>query len=245
MGRWTSSILAGTLASLTVLIAVACSSAPEQPIINQFFVASRLRDNTTLASFSTVAFEPRSQGTVSSFTITNVTPEQHKPLNIKALAAAQDEAKAADADYNKRKDAYFTQNTEAVQRVIKAEGTRSQVKGKDAEVQVTWSKFRDEGAQISKRVSDARRSLASQTSIAQLSVENPRNPIDLRKYDGDLVTKDVTIAADVKSPEGQTTRKTLIVTMQRAVLKGDKDIDGRWIITAIRDAAAPAETKTS
>jgi hypothetical protein len=245
MGRWTSSILASTLASLTVLIAVACSSTPEQPIINQFFVASRLRDNTTLASFSTVEFEPRAQGTVSSFTITSVSPEQHKPLNIKSLAAAQSQAKAADADYNKRKDAYYTQNTEAVQRVIKAEGTRTPIKGKDAEVQVTWSKFRDEGSQISRRLSDARRSLASQTAIAQISVENPRNPIDLTKYDGELVTKDVTIAADVKSPEGQTSKKNLIVTMQRAVLKGDKEIAGRWIITGIRDAATSAETKTS
>lgn len=245
MGRWTSSILAVTLASLTILVAVACSSSPEQPIINQFFIASRLRDNTTLASFSTVAFEPRTQGTVTSFSITSVSPEQHKTLNIKALAQAQNEAKAADAEYTKRKDAYETANIEAIRRVIEAEGKKAPIKGKDAEVQATWTKFRDEGAEISKRVYDAKRSLSSQTTVAQISVEDPRNPVDLTKYDGELVSKDVTISADVKLPDGKTSKKTLIVTMQRALLKGDKDINGRWIITDIRDPAAPAGTKSS
>jgi hypothetical protein len=245
MGRWTSSILAVTLALLTILIAVACSSAPEQPIINQFFVASRLRDNTTLASFSTVAFEPRTQGTVSSFSILSVSPEQHKTLNIKALARAQEEAKAADAEYTKRKDAYEAANIEAIRRVIQAENKKTPVKGKDAEVQAAWTKFRDEGAEISKRVYEAKRSFASQTAVAQISVEDPRNPIDLTKYDGELVSKDVTISADVKLPDGQTAKKTLVVTMQRALLKGDKEITGRWIITDIKDAAAPAGTKTS
>jgi len=245
MGRWTSSILALTLASLTILVAVACSSSPEQPIINQFFVASRLRDNTTLASFSTVAFEPRSQGTVTSFSIVGVTPEEHKPLNIKELSKAQDEAKAADADFTRRKDAYESANIEAIRRVIEAEGRNTPIKGKDAEVQAAWTKFRDEGAQISRRVFEAKRSLASRTSVAQVSVENPRNPVNLTKYDGELVSKDVTIAADVKLPDGKTAKKNLVVTMQRAVLRGDRDITGRWIITDIRDAVAPAGTKTS
>jgi hypothetical protein len=245
MGRWISSILAVALALLAVVVSPGCSSTPEQPIINQFFVASRLRDNTTLASFSTVAFEPRTNGTVTSFSITSVSPEQHKPLNIKALAKAQEEAKAADAEFTKRKDAYETQNIEAIRRVIEAEGKRSQIKGKDAEVQTAWTKFRDEGAQVSKRVFEAKRSLSSQTAVAQVSVEDPRNPVDLTKYDGELVSKDVTILADVKLPDGQATKKTLIVTMERALLKGDKDITGRWIITGIRDEAAPAGTKTS
>jgi len=245
MGRWTSSILAVTLASLAILASPGCSSGPEQPIINQFFVASRLRDNTTLASFSTVAFEPGTNGTVSGFSITGVSPEQHKPLNIKALARAQDEAKAADAEFTKRKDAYETQNIEAIRRVIEAENNKAPVKGKDAEVQAAWTKFRDEGAQVSKRVFDAKRSLAGQTSVAQISVEDPRNPVDLTKYDGELVSKEVTIAADVKLPDGQTAKKTLVVTMERALLKGDHDITGRWIITGIRDTSTSPATKTS
>jgi len=53
------------------------------------------------------------------------------------------------------------------------------------------------------------------------------------------------VAASVKLPSGQTTQKTLLITMQRAILKGDRDIPGRWIITSVKDTAAPAGTKTS
>src|SRR5207249_3752011 len=101
-------------ASLSVLAAVACSGGPEQPILNQFFTASRLHDNTSLQNFSTVAFDPRTQGTVSSFSITNVTPEERKPLNVKTFAKALDDDRAEDAAYSKRKEEYFSANQEAI-----------------------------------------------------------------------------------------------------------------------------------
>src|ERR1700730_7403233 len=98
-------LLPGLLA-LPAVVLTACSSPSEQPILNQFFTASRLLDNSSLDNFSTVIFEPRTHGTVLSFTITGVTPEQHKAVDIKALARAQDEAKAADAAFTKRKQEY-------------------------------------------------------------------------------------------------------------------------------------------
>ncbi len=115
---------------LTTLAGLGCSNIAEQAILNRFFAASRLRDNTALQQFSTVTFEPRSQGIITSFEITAVGPERH---------------------------------------------------------------------------------------------------------DGDLVTKEVTISAPVRLPSGQTSQKTLIVTMQRAMLKGEKEITGRWIITGINE----------
>src|SRR5262249_62358320 len=50
------------------------------PRLQQFFAASRLRDNTTLAGFAAAAFEPGTDGIITTFSITNVTPEQQKPL---------------------------------------------------------------------------------------------------------------------------------------------------------------------
>lgn len=168
--------------SLSTLAVAACSGGSEQLILNQFFSASRLRDNTTLQSFARVAFEPGAQGTINSFVITAVTPEQRRPLNRRALAKAHDDAKAEDAELS---------------------------------------------------------------SIVELSVEDQRNTIDITKYDGDLVSKEVTIAAPVRLPDGGTAQKMLVVTMQRAVLKGDEEITGRWIITRIKDTTALATTKTS
>jgi hypothetical protein len=57
-------------------LAAACSVPPEQPIVADFFAASRLRDTTALAKFATVIFEPRQQGIVASFEIERVTPER-------------------------------------------------------------------------------------------------------------------------------------------------------------------------
>jgi hypothetical protein len=231
--------------SLTVLAAVACSGGPEQPILNQFFTASRLRDNTSLQNFSTVAFDPQTQGSVTSFSIASVTPEERKPLNVKTFAKALDDARAEDAAYSKRKQEYYNANEEAITRTLKAERDKSKLKGKDAEVQTAWSKFREEGSQVSKRVSDARTKLASESAIVELSFSDQRTPPDYKKYDGELVSKDVTVNANVKLPDGQATKKTLLVTMQRAVLKADKEIAGRWIITSVKDTAAAAGAKTS
>jgi len=231
--------------SLAILAAAACSGGPEQPILNQFFTASRLRDNTSLQNFSTVAFDPSRDGTVSSFSIVSVTPEEHKPLNVRTFAKALDDARAEDAAYSKRKEEYFAANQEAISRALKAEREKGKLKGKDADVQVAWTKFREEGSQVSKKVADARTKLASESAIVELSFSDQRNPPDYKKYEGELVSKEVTVSANVKTPSGQTTQKTLLVTMQRAVLKADKDITGRWIITSVKDTAAPAGSKTS
>lgn len=42
-------------------------------MIDEFFAASRLRDKTALAKFSTVIFEPLQQGTVVDYEIAKVT----------------------------------------------------------------------------------------------------------------------------------------------------------------------------
>jgi hypothetical protein len=245
MRRWSTSVLALALASLTTLVLLGCSSSPEQPILNQFFTASRLRDNTTLANFAMVAFEPGTQGTVSSFDIQSVTPEQRKPLNIKTAAKVHADAKAADAEYTKRKDAYESENIDAIKRVLAAERQNTAIKGKDADVQAAWTKFRSEGAQISKRVYDAKRSLASESAVASLSVDDPRNPVDLTRFDGELAWKEVTLLASVRMPDGQSVKKTLVVTMQRAVLTGDRTLTGRWIITGVRDSSISGATQRS
>jgi hypothetical protein len=239
----TKVLLAASLAVLSIV--AACSSGAEQPILSEFFTASRLRDNTSLGNFSMVSLDPRTEGTVTTFTIVNVSPEQRRPLAVKALAKAQDEAKAQDAEFTKRKEAYQNDHLEAIRRVLQAERESSRLKGQDAEVQVAWTKYRSESIDSTKKVSEARNKLASETSVAALSVYNPRRPVDLQKYDGEIATKDVTVAAPVKKPDGQTVQKTFIITMQRALLKGEQEINGRWIITDLKDQTTAGSTKTS
>jgi hypothetical protein len=60
------------VAALLMLAALGCSPDTERVLISQFFAASRLRDLTALRKFSTVVFEPASDGIVTSFEITGV-----------------------------------------------------------------------------------------------------------------------------------------------------------------------------
>jgi hypothetical protein len=149
------SAISPVLASLWLLLAVACSHGPEQFLLGEFFGASRLRDKTALQSFATVPFEPHVQGIITSFTIVRVSPEEYRPLST----------------------------------------------------------------------------VAADIGTAELSVDDPPNPIDVRRYDGEMVSKEVTIRAPVRLPNGQITQKTMNVVLQRAILKGDRAIVGRWIVT--------------
>jgi hypothetical protein len=152
--------------SIATLGAVACSSPPEEAVLGQFFAAARLRDNTALASFATVTFEPHIAGIVTEFDITDVTAETRIAFTLQAVSEARDDAK-----------------TDGL--------------------------------------------------IVRLSM-NIRPDVDLTKYDGQIGSKDLTIEAPVSLPDGGIVRRTLIVTMQHAVLKADREVVGRWIITSIR-----------
>lgn len=59
-------------AALLILTALGCRQDAERVLLSQFFAASRLRDLTALHKFSTVVFEPASDGIVSSFEILSI-----------------------------------------------------------------------------------------------------------------------------------------------------------------------------
>jgi hypothetical protein len=60
-------------APLVTLILVGCSGSAERTLLAQFFAASRLRDLTAVRNFSTVVFEPASDGIITGFDVTGVT----------------------------------------------------------------------------------------------------------------------------------------------------------------------------
>lgn len=219
------------------VLASACSIAgEEQQLLKKFFDASRMRDNTTLNNIAAVAFRPQEEGTVQSFSIVSVSPETRRTLRIKELNAAFDAAKKEDDEFTKNKKEYQDKNIEAIDRALKAERENKPLRGNDAEVQKQWTKWREETQAVSKKVSEARKAAADEQTIAALSVYDARNPVNVADYDGDLASKDVTIAAQAKAPDGQTSDKQLVVTLQRAELKNaaGEARNGRWVITGIK-----------
>jgi hypothetical protein len=231
---------APVLAGFALLAAACGSTPPEQQAIGNFFRASRVRDNTTLASLAAVSFDPRTEGTVQDFEVVSAGEEQRRTLQIKQLMQEEDKARQEDAEFAKKKKQYQDANLEAIERVVKAERSKTPVGRKDSEVQAAWTKWREEQAQYSKRLSEARAKHNNERALAVNSLTAPgRDDVDVSNMDVDLITKQVTVNAQVREPNGATTPKTLVFTLQKAVGKGTGgEQEGRWIITSIRHQGA-------
>jgi len=54
-------------------------------------------------------------------------------------------------------------------------------------------------------------------------------------YAGTEFSKEVTVDANVRTPDGASAKKTFLLTMQRVVLKDEKgeDITGKWMFTKL------------
>ena len=232
-------LLATMVLAAAALSACAGEHASEENLVRQFFRASSLRDSQTLSNFATVSFEPKTEGTVSDFEVTAVSPERTEPLQVIELNKALMEAEAANKAFNEKKKTYQDANAEAIDRVLKAESAGRKVTGRDAQVQAEWTKWRDESAAEAKKVSEARNALSDARPIAELSLmANSGAPTPtVEELDGTLVSKDISITAQVRGADDSTTQKNYVMTVQRAIVKGEKgERTGKWIITALKPA---------
>jgi hypothetical protein len=226
---------------LAVAALSACSSphASEENLVRQFFRASGLRDSQTLSNFATVSYDTKAEGTITDFQITAVSPERSEPLRVIELNRAVTEAEAENKAFNEKKKAYQDANADAIDRVLKAESAGRKLTGRDAQVQAEWTKWRDESGAEAKKLSAARAALAGARPIAELSLmANSGAPTPtVEELDGTLVSKDISIQATVRGPDGATSEKNYVMTVQRAVVKSDKgERQGKWIITGLKPA---------
>jgi hypothetical protein len=206
----------------------------EQALVRNYFTATRVNDRTTLGNIATVQFDPQEDGVVTAPNVVSVTPEERRPLRTKELMAALRQARDAETEFNTRKREYQDANIEAINRVIEAERANQQIAARDRAVQEAWNKWREETMQHTKMISGAEAELNAERRVPAASVFNPENPLDVAQFDGELISKDVTVEANVTRGETEEQR-TLTVTMERAILTGadGQSVEGRWIITNI------------
>lgn len=214
-----------------------CGGSEHDQMIRRFFQASSMGDNITMANIATVSFDPNRDGRAQNVSFVSETPEQTRELKIKDLDKAFKEAQAAESDYSKKMKEYQDKNLDAINRVLKVEQAgKGKPAGKDAVVQAEWTKWRDDGSVYQKKVSEARKALQAERKVADLSLPDQ----DITQFDSVTeATKEVTVTANV-TKEGQSTKKTLVLTLQRVVTKdaAGKPIDGKWMITGLKEAAA-------
>jgi hypothetical protein len=227
-----------TAAALFILAATVagCSSTPEEQLISQFFRASRMRDNTTLANISMVSFAPTDRGIVQSFDIETISEQARRPMRARSLGQALMEAEATDQEFSDRKQAYQDENLEAIERVLEAESEGEEPSRRaDRDIQEAWTQWRTEMAEHARTVSDARAALNEARVVAEGSTFSPAEPIDVTLYEGEIASFTVRILAQVRTPDEQDVEQTLEVTLEQAQLTGDDGtpLNGRWIITAV------------
>ena len=226
---------------ITALIAgsgllTACGGGGEEDqLVRAFFQASRFNDRSTVGNMSMVFFPPDEEGIVSGPSIDNMAEEQRVPLRMQDLGTALESAREAQDAFGEEKKMYQDENEEAITRVIEAQRAEEDVAGADEEVQEMWNGLVDEERSHAQNVSDATAELNRAVQIANASVFDPSNPIDVTAYDGDVITKDLTVTASVEK-DGSSTDRTMVITIQKAEISGgeaNEIVPSRWIITSI------------
>ena len=233
--RTTALVFVLFMAPLAMLFVSACGgSGTERTLIRAYFVAARTGDRTTLNNIAMVAFNPREDGTVSTFSIESVAEEQSRPLRLKDLSAALVTAQQAEDDFTAEKITYQDEQFDAINRVLLAERDGEDVARRDVEVQEAWTDWRTRTIEHAKMVSGARLELTNEENATTLSVFDPNNPLEVTEYDGELLTKDVALTASVEL-DGTENERSMVITLQKAVLIGfdGTEIEGRWVIARI------------
>jgi hypothetical protein len=226
-------VAAALLIIPSALFVLSCSRPPEQQFLTQFFRAARGRDLTTAGRMSAVMIDPREQGSVEDFSIENIGPETRTPLTFKPLFEAEVKAKQEERAFLDTKIAYQTANIKAIEEVLKIEQTNPTPKYTPAQQKTMdeWNKWREGIASHAKATAGATAAIKRATGVAEASLTQPGQPaLDPKTFEGETIKKDVTVKASFKTPSGQASEKTLVITIERVAGGGR---EGRPIITAI------------
>jgi len=240
--RSAACILLAPILFIVLMSTLGCGHS-EGPLVRKFFVASRMGDATTLANLAMTSFDPKTEGTVESLSIVSEPPEQVVPLELKSLAEAYRAAQKEEKEFTDTWDTYRQVNADAITRVRAADKKGLALKGRDGVVQEELGKWAADSERLAQKVSDARTALSHVRPLVELSMRNPLKPIDPTEYEGVLATKEMTISADVRTPDGRSTKRNLVITLQQARMRGPGgDIAGNWIITKITEAQGGAKS---
>ena len=215
------------------LLAACSGGGQELTLIRGFFTASRYQDRATLGNMSMVVFSPTEDGIASSPSIENVTEEERRQLRFSELQQALEDIQAAETSFRAEKKQYQDENEETIGRVIDANREGEEVASSDEEVRDMWNQLVADEREYARKVSDAQNALNDESRLAQASVYDPSNPINVVDFEGELLSKEVTVSANIEM-DGGSEERTMVFSLQKVELQGEQGlIEGRWIITSI------------
>ena len=150
------------------------------------------------------------------------------------ISQALEDIQGEETSFRSDKKAYQDENEEAITRILQVQRDEEEIDSDDEEVQGIWNTWVSDERDFARKVSDAQNELNQAVRIAEASVYDPSNPINVTDYEGELITKDVTVTASI-AKDGNSEDRTMVFTIQKVELQGGEAglIDGRWIITDI------------
>ena len=172
---------------------------------------------------------------VPCFSITSISEERREPLNFKSLFDAIDKANAENETFLKTKVEYQLAHQKALEEMLKLSNIDAKLTPAQAQLKEEWDKWREGINSHQRAVSVAKAALAAGTGPAEASLSQPgQPPLDPKTFDGETISKDVVVAAKMKTPEGADVDKTLTITFTRvAGTLGGTKREGRPIISKI------------
>ena len=225
-------LAAAVLLVPAILFEISCSRPPEQQFLTQFFRAARGRDNTTVGRMSAVEIDPRTQGSVDDFEIVSISEERREPLSFKPLFEAEAKARETEREFLKTKIEYQNANIKQIEEVLRLEA-QPDAKFTPAlqKVKAEWDQWRADIASHARATNSAALAIKQATALAEASLTQPGQPaLDPKTFEGETITKDVVVDAELRTPDGQTQNKQLTITLARVAGSGR---EGRPIITRI------------
>jgi hypothetical protein len=132
----------------------------------------------------------------------------------------------------KTKIEYQNANIKAIEEVLKLEADpAAKFNPAQQKIKAEWDKWREGIAAHARTTAGAAAAIKRGTAVAEASLSQPGQPaLDPKAFEGETIKKDVTVQASVKSPDGATSDKTLVITLERVAGGGR---EGRPIITKI------------
>ena len=206
-----------------------CSSNPEEQILNRYFSALQLNDNTTL---STMALEPVAMET-DSWKIINVSEEVVENFALGDMNKEETSLKKQLEDHvGVTLDARDTWDNAVYEgERARTRAAKQAAQKKADELKVKYDEVLAEHKDLQKGYNEAKAAAAKEEEIATFSLGTGEMPT-IRDFTGEVHKKEV----DVKT-EGPSGVKNYRVYMRRYILK-DEGMGvthrGRWIIVRIQ-----------
>ncbi len=209
----------------TALIYVGCSSSPEKALLDKYFHALSMSDNTTMAA---MAVEPLAMD-AESYEIVSISEERIEPVILPELNRKEMDAKKAVEEHIgpvvDAKDALDTAKYELDN--ARTSSARAALKKKVAELQAKYDEEYNIHTELQKQYAEAKEAATKEEQITLFSLNVQALP-GVRDMQGNVHSKEVLIK--VKTKAG--TERQYNVLLRKYVLKDEagQTLNGRWII---------------